>query len=88
MKFTYHTCCINSTLEAINNMTERAKKITYKTFIKHVDWREVSELLGYELHPANGLILKNDYCVGYYKSVYEGYPCYYIEHSRIEYIFI
>ena len=34
-----------------------------------------------------GLRLKDDWHVGYFKSTYDGKPCYYIDHSRIEYIF-
>jgi len=88
MKYQYYTNCVASTAEAIINMTDKAKKITYETFIKHVDWREVSKLFGYELHPKQGLTLKNDFCVGYYKSVYKGHPCYYAAWSGIEHIFI
>ncbi len=88
MKKQYYTNCIGSTAEAINNMIDRAREITYKTFLKHVDWREVSEMFGYDLSPKQGLTLKNDWHIGYYKSVYKGRPCYYLTHSAIEYIFI
>ena len=88
MKAYYITNCVNSTGDAINAMVDKAREITYKTFIKHVDWREVSQMLGYDLHYKREMLLKNDYAPSYYKSVFEGNPCYYISWSAIEYIFI
>ena len=46
MKKQFITDCVNSTEEAISNMTEQSKDITYKTFFKRVDWVEVSRMLG------------------------------------------
>jgi len=86
-KAKYITNCINSTGKAITEMVDKAKDITYETFIKHVDWREISEMLGYALHPSQGLTLKNDYHVSYAKSFYKDIPCYYLSWSSIEYIF-
>lgn len=34
-----------------------------------------------------GLRFEKDWAISYHKSVYEGMPCYYFDHSRIEYIF-
>ena len=67
MKAQYITNCVNSTGEAIGAMVDRARDITYKTFIKHVDWRKVSEMLGYDVHYKRGLLLKNDFTPSYYK---------------------
>lgn len=88
MKFQFRTSCINSTGESITDMKDRAKKITYQTFFKYVDWRSVSDMLGYELHPKHGLTLKNDYHVAYFKSIYRNRKCYYLVWSAIEYIFV
>jgi len=88
MKKTYLTNCVNSTYDAINDMISRSRGITYKTFIKYVDWKELSKRLGYAIHPKQGLTLKKDYVPSYYKSVYLGKPCYYIRWSAIEYIFV
>jgi len=85
--FTYVTCCVNSTAEAINDMVERATNITYDTFKKYVDIREVSKQFGYEMDKRKGLTLKNDWAVSFYKSVFNGHPCYYMCHSMIEYIY-
>jgi len=88
MKKRFITDCVNSTQEAISNMIEQSKSITYKTFFKRVDWVEVSRMLGYHLHPSHGLTIKNDYHVSYSKSKYKGKSCYYVTWSSIEYIFI
>jgi len=87
-KFYFLISCVQSTYKAITDMVDRSREITYQTFFKHVDWREVTEMFGYDYHPAKGLTLKNDWHIGYYKSVYQGKPCYYLKHSAIEYIFV
>ena len=76
MKYQFITNCIQASYE-----------ITYKTFCKYVDWKEISKLLGYALHPKQGLMLKNDWAVSYHKSQYMGKPCYFVCWSAIEYIF-
>lgn len=79
----YITCCIHSTAELINAMTDRAKKITYRTFKKYADGLdEVAETMGY----GPWLKLKNDWAVSFYRSEYDGRPCVYMSHSAIEYI--
>ena len=88
MKLQYLTNCVNSTAEHINNMVEVAREITYGTFIKHVDWKELANMFSCETHYKHGLLLKNDWAVSYFKSKYRGKPCYYVCHSCIEYIFI
>jgi hypothetical protein len=85
-KYVFATSCVNSTAEKINAMRApwKAQQISYKTFISKVDVKEVEKMLGY----GNGLRLKNDWHVGFYRSRYEGKPCYYLVHSAIEYIWI
>jgi len=87
----FTTTCIDSTANAINTMTDSARKITRRTFLSHVDRDELAGVesgLGYELHPANGLTMAGDYHVGYFKSRYRGKPCVYFDWSRIEHVFI
>lgn len=85
MKYQYETCCVNSTYELITAMTDQAKEITYDTLRKYVDLKEFKESMGY----ARGILtLKNDWAVSYYRSVYNGKPCYYVKHSAIEYIWV
>jgi len=98
-KFQYLTCCVHSTAELINDMVDIERTITWKTFSKYVDVKEVQQLFPYytykkEKHNpdtkelTSGFHIKDDWAVGFHKSKYNGYPCYYISHSAIEYIFV
>lgn len=91
----FFTSCVNSTADAINEMTEKAREISYETFMSHVDRDEVKNIFPnydwsvgpkrkYGLYPFR---LKNDYAVSFHRSKYKGMPCVYIRHSSIEYIF-
>jgi len=88
MTFRYFTNCIQSTAEAINAMVDQAREITFSTFARRCDYRGVAQHLGYAVGADTGLHLKDDALARYYKSVYRGRPCYYLQHSAIEYIFI
>lgn len=90
--FTYLTNCINcpglegmtyaEAGQAIQAMQDIPKGITRRTFLRHV-----AEQFGYARHPFQGLTMAKDWMVHYYKSTFRGRPCYYFDHSRIEYIF-
>jgi hypothetical protein len=96
--YEYETCCVNSTAELIDALTEDARQITWPTFRKHVSWEQVRELFpfysyrGETYNPDSGELtsgfhIKDDWPVSFWKSSYDGRPCYYLDHSRIEYIF-
>ena len=89
-RYHYKTSCVNSTAEAINSMTEQATDVTLATLRRHcVGLREWEEAMKYDVgNQRGGLRLKNDWAVNFHKSIYEGKPCYYIQHSRIEYIWV
>lgn len=90
-KFHYLRCCVDFSqheVEQLIQMIDDAINITYKTFFRHVNWREVSGMFEYELRPENGLTLKNDFHVSYHRSKINGTRCYYVRHSAIEYIFV
>ena len=86
--FHYWTCCVNATGQDIEQMVDAATKITYKTFTRHCNWQDWAKSMGYALNNKKGLALKDDWHVGYYKSKYQSRPCYYLDHSAIEYIWI
>ena len=88
MTYQYETNCVNSTAKLINDMLDVGKEINHRTFFKYVDWKYVSSMLGYALHPKQGLMLSQDCLVTYGKSVYNGRKCYYIQWSAIEYIWV
>lgn len=66
-------------------MVNNAREITYNTFKKYVNIKELESMLGYEGSP---LRIKDDYAVTFYRSKYEGKPCVYVRWSAIEYVFI
>jgi len=89
---TYHTNCVHSTGEKINAMQATGKEISRRTFLAEVDrvsLAEVERALGYDTgNERGGLRMANDWHVSYYRGIYDGRPCVYFDHSRIEYIFI
>jgi hypothetical protein len=86
--FEYFTCCVSSTAELINAMTEKGRQITANTFFKYVSLKEVNEQFGYNLNSKQLNSIKKDYHVAYFKSKYDDQECYYLVHSAIEYIFV
>ena len=87
--YQYETSCVNSTAAKINAMVDRAREITYQTFVRYVDLEELKLFQGYTWGPGrkDGLRLKDDWAVRYYRSRYAGRKCVYMDHSSIEYIF-
>ncbi|AVK09265.1 TPA: hypothetical protein L6A41_31425 [Pseudomonas aeruginosa] len=91
--FEYYTRCIDlhdgesarSKGQAISDLVEAARKITFKSLAKHVTGlEELNQQLGY----GRGLRLQDDYHVTYWKGVYRGEPAYFLIHSAIEHVFI
>jgi hypothetical protein len=91
-KYSYIGCCVDLPGERISDMVDRARDITYRTFMGHVDRERVATLFSYYDWPGrpqeSGLTLKRDWHVSYHKSHYRGLPCYFLQHSGIEYVFV
>lgn len=96
-KLNYITCCVNANGDDIHEMVDQAIDITWKTFIKHVNWKDVQQIFdaysfkGEKYNPFTkklncGFHIKDDYAVSFHRSKYKGKRCYYIRHSSIEYI--
>lgn len=87
-EFHYETSCVNSTAELINALSISAKEVSYRTVLKHceglLDWADGFNV--YSRRSDCGLTLKEDWHVTYHKGTYDGRPCYYVQHSGIEYI--
>lgn len=87
----FETNCIGSDSESIQNMVDAARPVTYETMLRTVGrpFVELQGELGYDIDGKRdtGLRMKNDWHVGYFKSVYRGRPCYYFVWSAIEHIF-
>jgi len=70
-------------------MIKASKKITHRTFRKHVGWSldTWAEAHGYiTMDQRGGLHLVNDPYVAYYKSHWNGEPCFYLVWSAMEVI--
>jgi hypothetical protein len=88
----YLTCCIDSTCEAIRDLVDSSRLISYRTARRKIgkaaleatfpayDWDGKRSRPGY-------LPLKADWHVSYHKGRYLGRQVYYVRHSAIEYIF-
>lgn len=82
------TRCVESTAEDICSMVDRARKISAKTFFKRTQWKTTVRELGYTTDPAKeGPRIEDDYHVSFYSSRFKGKPCYFFDHSAIEYVF-
>jgi hypothetical protein len=91
--YIYHASCVDlSTTEdvkALTLMVSIAKPITLQTFRKRAEglelWREERH---YAKRRKDGPTLGSDWAIGFYKSTFRGYPCYYIRWSAIEFIWV
>jgi hypothetical protein len=88
--FQYTTNCTllsRADVPALNAMTDDAQEVTLATVRRHCDLAGLLDDLGYAVGAERGLHIKDDWHVGYYKSQFQGRPCYFIQHSHIEHIF-
>jgi len=82
-------CRMAPDVDALQEMVDNAKQITYKTFIKHVSVHQLAEMFPmYERRKNQGLTLANDWSVSFYVSKYKGNRCYFLDWSRIEFVFM
>lgn len=93
MKATFHISCVHANGDDIHSMVERGRDISHTTFKRRCEWEPIAQALGYATGKPTRqnrdlLRLENDWCVRFYKSLYQGEPCYYMVHSAIEYVFI
>ncbi len=91
-KYVFHTDCRSSTAEWIDDMVDNAKDVSYKEFVRNcvIEWDEYPYTI-YNTPDGlrdEGLELENDWSVSWNKGKYRGVPCYFMDHSRIEFIYI
>ena len=87
--FYYAGNCKGLEAEDIEAMVDARQSISYATITRRVcksDLRDFKRRRGYVV--GDNLTLENAYAVRFYKSMFKGKLCYYIEHNRIEYIFL
>ena len=83
----YETSCVRSTAKLINAMTEQARPVTLRTLRRRCqDLPQWERDMGYVTGNQIGLHLKDDWAVRFYRSRYNGRPCYFIHHSSSEHI--
>lgn len=82
-------CCDGSaTVNELENLYDHDREITYKTFAKHVDIKELAEYLGYAFGRwERGVRLSKDWHVRFYRSKFRGKVCYHLVWSEIDHIF-
>jgi hypothetical protein len=87
--YRYLTNCIGANGRDICDMKDRAVEVSYRTARSYceglIDW---ACSVGYSRRRSQGLALRDDWHVGYYRSVFRGRRCYYVKWSAIEYIWV
>ena len=87
-RYRFETDCVHSDGPSIIDMVDRARRISASTFrdvIGSHNYTRLEARLGYT---HTNLRLDRDYHVSFHRSTYRGKPCVYVQHSRIEYIFV
>lgn len=97
-RFEFLGSCVGMDGPTIDYITDddRAEELTYVEFSAVIDLEGFKESLGYSsAADPGGLELETDWSVSYYKSVlqddhpqYPGAVVYFLDHSRIEYIWV
>ena len=89
--YRYEASCpeLGERVDALNAMIEAQVETTYSAMLRNcAGMMEWADRIGYERYPAQGLTLKNDWHVGYYRSEFEGKPCYFLRWSAMEFIWV
>jgi hypothetical protein len=75
-------------LDALNDMIERGREISFESWSKRVEWKELAREMGYATERGEaGLRLAKDYHVRFFASTWAGERVYYMVHSAIEFVF-
>lgn len=94
-QFIYIGCCTDFTADTMDELEEAndekwpgdgdAVELMREWCAGFDQW---CETMGYVLDPSEGLTITNDQTLSYGKSYFNGVPCYWVDHSRIEYIWV
>lgn len=82
--YVFATSCVGALGADIDALNEDATECTYEEMAKNCDLSAFERVFEY----GEGFPLQEDQHVTYYKSLFQGVPCYYLDHSRIEYIWV
>jgi hypothetical protein len=73
----------------LESLYEADKEIKGETLFRHVSMRDASATLGYAYGRwARSVRLLKDWHVRFYRSTWRGVPCYHLEWSGIDHIFV
>jgi hypothetical protein len=98
-KANFLTSCVSmrdGQVDELMRLKETWRGITYETFMRRVNIKEVKELPYFDVYDwrdgnpncCPGLTLKKDWGVSFYSGEWFGKRCYVVCHSAIEYIFV
>jgi hypothetical protein len=76
-------------VDALERMVEVAQEVSYQVLLRHVGQVELQACFpsyDWSRNPSS-LTLANDRCVRFFRSRFSDWPVFYVEHSRIEYVF-
>lgn len=85
--YTFLTSCVACEGRDINEMRDECRKVevNYSEMAEVCDLSDFERVLGYG---PDTIELEKDWHVGYYKSWFRSTPCYFLDHSGIEYIWV
>jgi len=89
-KYRYNCTDSYAPKKVISYIEENKKEITYSTFLPNVDKIDFEILagkLGYSRSVKNGMVIRNDKHIKYYRCKIPNMLSYIMEHSSIYYIF-
>lgn len=88
-KSTYIGNCTEKSADFVYTVMDKAKPITYKTLLLHVNWRKLKEIFpNYDWGKQKDLKLKDDYTVSFYRSPIGNKWYYIVKWSGIEFFFV
>jgi hypothetical protein len=82
------TDCKPWNVRHLTPMVANAREIKIKTFRRHVKGLEEWEKEHGYVRKGDGLRLSKDWAVGFYKSMFDEFPVYFISWSCIEFIWM
>lgn len=89
-RYRYIGNCTNAHMAAgLEDMIDFAVEVSYRTLARAVGKDQLKQIFDeydWSSRPRD-LTMRDDYAVSYYRSRFEGRPCYYVRFSGIEYVF-
>ena len=86
--YKYVGCCVVLSGDDIDEMVCTSEEVAYSEVLRHCDLVAFSKVFDYSRNSNQGLTLKDDWSVSFHKSTFRGKPCYYLDHSRIEWVWV